>query len=352
MAKKVARFKQRTREHVIADLSVHHVEGFVLLEGHTVQVVTRYGYDLLMFTYDRNGYVEPGFLFVQLKAAETLQSVGSDYVFDLDVRDYHLWMLEQSPVILILYDASHRQAYWLHTQQLLPRPICAPPKEGGEDEKCVRNSESPDGDSQGHLRHAGTQANRPVAGGGRRAMNQTDATYRRTHVTYGQLNRALSLLGVSRRQVKDNPAANVYEHSETGPIIVLPAYPESDRVLDYHLAALRTLLDNFGIADPSSIRCRTSEMSGMNGGHNDEPRSPDDTTSTFPIGFGRSSTNHAPNHEAARKLIGGLTQQQMVHFYHAYREATDELCYDGYDEERWEHENEYYYACCWVVNQR
>jgi hypothetical protein len=67
------------------------------------------------------------------------------------------------------------------------------------------------------------------------------------------LHRALSLLGVSRRQVKDDPPANVYEHPDAGPLITLAAYPESDRVLDYHLAALRTLLDNFGIADPTAF---------------------------------------------------------------------------------------------------
>jgi hypothetical protein len=38
--------KQRTRQHVIADQSVHHVEGFILDEGHTAQRVDRdYGYD-------------------------------------------------------------------------------------------------------------------------------------------------------------------------------------------------------------------------------------------------------------------------------------------------------------------
>lgn len=84
-------------------------------------------------------------------------------------------------------------------------------------------------------------------------MNQTDATYKRTHVTYGQLNRTLSLLGVSRRRVKDDPPADVYEHPERGPIVTLPAFPDSDKVLDYHLAAVRTLLDLFGIADPTAF---------------------------------------------------------------------------------------------------
>lgn len=55
--------------------------------------------------------------------------------------------------------------------------------------------------------------------------------------------------------------------------------------------------------------------------------------------------------KSARKIIGALTERQMVSFYNTYREATDELCYEGYDEERWEDEDEYHYACCWIVNQ-
>src|SRR5437764_6010392 len=106
--------KQRTREHVIADLSVHHVEGFILEEGHTAQRLEKdYGYDLLLFTYDEEGYAEPGLVSLQLKAEERLQVVGSDYVYDLDIRDYNLWILEEMPVILILFDASRRHAYWL-----------------------------------------------------------------------------------------------------------------------------------------------------------------------------------------------------------------------------------------------
>ena len=41
--------KRRTRQPVIADLSIHHVEGFILEEGHTAQRLERdYGYDLLL----------------------------------------------------------------------------------------------------------------------------------------------------------------------------------------------------------------------------------------------------------------------------------------------------------------
>src|SRR5882757_4839693 len=88
--------KQRTRQHVIADLSVHHVEGFILEEGHTGQRVTSdYGYDLILFTYDAHGYAEPGLTYFQFKAMETLQESGNGYVYDIDVRDYNLWMLEE-----------------------------------------------------------------------------------------------------------------------------------------------------------------------------------------------------------------------------------------------------------------
>jgi hypothetical protein len=78
--------KQRTRGHVIADLSVHHVEGFILDEGHTAQRLdSDYGYDLVLFTYDERGYIEPDSVYFQLKAAESLAAVGSAYVFDLDI---------------------------------------------------------------------------------------------------------------------------------------------------------------------------------------------------------------------------------------------------------------------------
>jgi hypothetical protein len=131
--KKVAPRKQRTREHVIADLSVHHIEGFVLAEGHTAQRLERdYGYDLVLATYDTDGYAEPGVIFVQLKAAEKLQTVGADRVYDVDVRDYNLWTLERAPVILVLYDASKNRAYWLPIQRYFREDVARRPKKGAK----------------------------------------------------------------------------------------------------------------------------------------------------------------------------------------------------------------------------
>ncbi|MCI0638190.1 MAG: DUF4365 domain-containing protein [Gemmataceae bacterium] len=110
--------KQRTRQHVIAAQSLNYVERFIIDEGHTAQRFEQdYGYDLIVFTYDSNGYVEEGALYLQLKASESLSAIGDGFVFDLDIRDYHRWKSEPMPVILILFDAGKRRAFWLYVQQ-------------------------------------------------------------------------------------------------------------------------------------------------------------------------------------------------------------------------------------------
>jgi hypothetical protein len=128
--------KRRTREHVIADLSLNHVERFILEEGHTAERRTSdYGYDLTVYTYDKNGYTEPGAIFVQVKGAEQLLASGNDVTFDIDVRDYALWTTELLPVILILFDVSRRRAYWLYVQRYFAETPSRKPK---EDAKTVR----------------------------------------------------------------------------------------------------------------------------------------------------------------------------------------------------------------------
>src|SRR5438876_7922902 len=123
--------KQRTRQHVIADLSVHHVERFILEEGHTAQRLgSDYGYDLIMSTFDEQGFVEPGSVYFQFKAMETLDESGTDYVYDLDIRDYNLWVREKMPVIFILFDAARRRGYWLAVQQYFNAGVARKPNEG------------------------------------------------------------------------------------------------------------------------------------------------------------------------------------------------------------------------------
>ena len=63
--------KQRTRQHVIADLSVHHVERFILEEGHTAQRLSSdYGYDLLRSEIMKRTDVTYG------RLGEVLRSLG------------------------------------------------------------------------------------------------------------------------------------------------------------------------------------------------------------------------------------------------------------------------------------
>jgi hypothetical protein len=125
------RRKRRTRQHVIADQSVNHIERFIIDAGHTAhRLVQDYGYDLLLLTYDGDGYIEPGVVFLQLKASETLERSRRDYVFDLDVRDYHLWVNKNWPVFLVLFDAGRRRAYWLDVQEYFDADTSRHPKKG------------------------------------------------------------------------------------------------------------------------------------------------------------------------------------------------------------------------------
>jgi Domain of unknown function (DUF4365) len=110
--------KQRTRQHVIADLSANYVERIILEEGHSVESpASDYGYDLVMRTHDSDGFIEAGAVYFQLKSSDNLVHSGGMYSFDLDIRDYNLWRAEVVPVVLILFDAGARRAYWLLIQQ-------------------------------------------------------------------------------------------------------------------------------------------------------------------------------------------------------------------------------------------
>ena len=111
-------YKFRTREHVIADLSVNHVERPVLREGHVVErVVYDYGYDLLFSTF-HNGRYESGQAYIQLKATDHLNGIedGKTISLKLTRADVNLWLGATVPVFLILWAAVTDTAYWLYVQ--------------------------------------------------------------------------------------------------------------------------------------------------------------------------------------------------------------------------------------------
>jgi hypothetical protein len=111
--------KRRTREHVIADLSVNHVEKQCLLCGFSVERVRHdYGIDLIVSTYNHHGESENGNIRFQLKATDRLQRVakGQFVAYRLERADLQSWLHEPLPVIFVVYDAPADRAYWLYVQ--------------------------------------------------------------------------------------------------------------------------------------------------------------------------------------------------------------------------------------------
>jgi hypothetical protein len=111
--------KRRTREHIIADLSVHHVEGYALLCGFVVERISHdYGIDLELFTFNKQGEIEEGKVLLQVKASDHVKvhSGQATLSFRIERSDLVLWLAQPMPVILIVYDTLRKVAYWLYIQ--------------------------------------------------------------------------------------------------------------------------------------------------------------------------------------------------------------------------------------------
>lgn len=111
--------KRRTREHVLEDLSINHVERQILLCGWLVErILHDYGLDLELYTFDKGGEVHDGWISLQLKASGrlTIRSGAATFPFRIDQRDLVYWLANPLPVILIVYDGRREIAYWLYVQ--------------------------------------------------------------------------------------------------------------------------------------------------------------------------------------------------------------------------------------------
>jgi hypothetical protein len=118
MTKRAGR-KRRPRHHVIADLGVAHIERQVLSCGFSVERVEKdYGVDLILFTYDSNGRIENGQVYIQVKATERARQLKRTPAISFHLERAHLefWLFEPMPVILALYDVTADEAYWLYLQ--------------------------------------------------------------------------------------------------------------------------------------------------------------------------------------------------------------------------------------------
>lgn len=117
--KKTASGTRRTREHIRASQSQNYIEKFFIDKGHTVdRPALDYGTDLLVNTFDENGYAEGGDIRIQLKSGDTLDysKDGTFISYTIEAKHYHYWKAQRMPVFLVLYDAGETKAYWLYLQ--------------------------------------------------------------------------------------------------------------------------------------------------------------------------------------------------------------------------------------------
>jgi uncharacterized protein DUF4365 len=111
--------KKRTREHVIADLSICFVEWHALRCGFTVERIRHdYGIDLELKTYNELGEPEPGDVLLQVRATDGLAIRKGNATFPSRIERAHLalWLSQIVPVVLVVFDAKRTKAYWLCIQ--------------------------------------------------------------------------------------------------------------------------------------------------------------------------------------------------------------------------------------------
>lgn len=109
--------KQRTRQHVLADLSINHLERCIFRCGYA-RILTHgsdYGLDLFMWTCATDGQMDNGEVKFQVKATDrpTVLADGVTISFPVETRDLNHWIKEEIPVILVVYDGTKDRGYWL-----------------------------------------------------------------------------------------------------------------------------------------------------------------------------------------------------------------------------------------------
>jgi hypothetical protein len=106
--------KRRPREHIIADLSVNHVERYIFLCGYSVERIEYdYGFDLVMFTYDTNGEIENGQIYLQLKAKDSLRILADKetIAFTLERSDIEQWAEREGRTLANIVEQMVLESY-------------------------------------------------------------------------------------------------------------------------------------------------------------------------------------------------------------------------------------------------
>ena len=79
---------------------------------------------------------------------------------------------------------------------------------------------------------------------------------KRSEVMYSQLDQLVRSLGFLYHASKKEPPGHIYQHPKTGAMVLLTPYRPSEKVFEYHLITVRTELDHFGIADPTTFAAK------------------------------------------------------------------------------------------------
>jgi hypothetical protein len=111
--------KLRTRQHIIEDLGLNHIERQVLKTGYVLQKsIVDYGLDGEILTFNEIGEIEFAYFKFQLKSTDAIKlNVKEGCVkFDLSQRDIEAWILAPTVVLLLVYDAQLEIAYYLDLQ--------------------------------------------------------------------------------------------------------------------------------------------------------------------------------------------------------------------------------------------
>jgi hypothetical protein len=112
--------KRRTRQHIIEGLGLNHIERQILLSGNVLRRFSDndYGYDGMIETFNELGERQNQLLMLQLKSTDVIQQSPQNdgFIVDLSKRDLELWLKNDFPVLLILYDAQEEIAYFTDLQ--------------------------------------------------------------------------------------------------------------------------------------------------------------------------------------------------------------------------------------------
>ena len=112
--------KLRTRQHIIEDLGLNHIERQILLSGNVLRRFREndYGYDGMIETFNEQGEAENLIFMIQLKSTDNIQFSNDKggFIVDLSRRDLELWLKNTLTVLLILYDAQGEIAYFVDLQ--------------------------------------------------------------------------------------------------------------------------------------------------------------------------------------------------------------------------------------------